>query len=74
MPTSSTLTEQLATLGIHLPAWPEEPDGGGATGDWIQRGQAYAEGVRLWRAQLRNAPESTKGVVDQLLSHLQDTG
>ena len=44
MPTSSTLTEQLATLGIHLLDWPEEPDGGGATGDWIQRGQAYAEG------------------------------
>ncbi len=74
MPTSYTLTEQLATLGIHLPAWPEEPEGGGATDDWIQRGQAYAEGVRLWRAQLRNAPESTKGVVDQLLRHLQDTG
>lgn len=69
MPTSPTLTEQLATLGVHLPAWPEEPEGGGATGDWIQRGQAYAEGVRLWRAQLRNAPESTKGVVNQLLQH-----
>ena len=52
MPTSSTLTEQLATLGVHLPAWPQEPEGGGATDDWIQRGQAYAEGVRLWRAQL----------------------
>ena len=74
MPTSSSLTEQLATLGVHLPAWPEEPDDGDATGDWIQRGQAYAEGVRLWRAQLRNAPESTKGVVDQLLRHLHDTG
>jgi len=57
-----------------MPPWPEEPEGGGATGDWIQRGQAYAEGVRLWRAQLRNAPESTKGVVDQLLRHLHDTG
>jgi len=74
MPTSSSLTEQLATLGIRLPAWPEEPEGSGATGDWIQRGRAYAEGVRLWRAQLRNAPESTKGVVDQLLRHLHDTG
>ena len=73
MPTSPTLTEQLETLGIHLPPWPEEPEGGSATVDWIQRGQAYAEGVRLWRAQLRNAPESTKGVVDQLLRHLQDT-
>jgi len=74
MPTSSSLIEQLATLGIQLPAWPEEPEGVGATGDWIQRGQAYAEGVRLWRAQLRNAAESTKGLVDQLLRHLHDTG
>jgi len=74
MPISSPFTEQLATLGVHLPAWPEEPEGGGATGDWIQRGLAYAEGVRLWRAKLRNAPESTKGVVDQLLRHLHDTG
>jgi len=72
MPTSSSLTEQLATLGIHLPAWPEEPEEpeeGSATADWIQLGQAYAEGLRLWRAQLRNAPESTKGVVDLLLEH-----
>lgn len=74
MASSSSLTEQLASLGIHLWAWPEEPEGGGATGDWIQRGHAYAEGVRLWRAQLRNAPESTKGVVNQLLRHLHDTG
>jgi hypothetical protein len=74
MPTSPTLTEQLATLGVQLPAWPEEPESGGATGDWIQRGRAYAEGMRLWRAQLRNAPESTKGVVDHLLRHLHDTG
>ena len=73
MPTSPTLTEQLATLGVNLPAWPEEPEGGGATGDWIQRGQAYAEGVRLWRAQLRNAPESSKGVVDQLLRHQENS-
>jgi len=74
MPTSPTLSEQLATLGVHLPAWPEEPEDGGATGDWIQRGQAYAEGVGLWRAQLRNAPESTQGMVDQLLRHLHDIG
>jgi FkbM family methyltransferase len=69
MASGSTLTEQLAVLGVQLPGWPEEPEGAEATGDWIQRGQAYAEGVRLWRAQLRNAPESTKGVVDQLLRH-----
>jgi len=73
MPVSSTLTDQLAILGIHLPAWPEDPDGDVATKGWIQRGKAYAEGVRLWRAQLRNAPESTKAVVYQLFLHLNDT-
>jgi FkbM family methyltransferase len=72
MVTGSTLTEQLANLGVHLPAWPEEPEGSNAAFDWIQRGQVYAEGVRLWRAKLRNAPESTKGVVDQLLQHLNN--
>ena len=74
MPVSSSLNNQLSTLGIILPAWPEEPDGESATEDWIQRGKSYAEGVRLWRAQLRNASENTKGVVDQLVRHLQDTG
>ncbi len=73
MPARSTLTEQLATLGVHLPPSPEEPEGD-EPDRWIQRGRAYAEGVRLWRAQLRNAPESTKGIVDQLLRHLHDTG
>lgn len=68
MPASSTLTEQLATMGVHLPPWPEEPEGD-EPDHWIQRGRAYAEGVRLWRAQLRNAPESTKRVVDLLLQH-----
>ena len=73
MPTCSSLTEQLATLGVHLPAWPKEPEGGNASGDWIQEGQAFAEGVRLWRAQLRNAPARTKEVVDLLLQHQKST-
>ena len=73
MQVSSSLANQLGALGIILPALPEEPDGESATGDWIQRGKTYAEGMRLWRAQLRNAPESTKGVVDQLVRHLQVT-
>ena len=73
MPTSSSLTEQLATLGIHLPAWPKEPEGSSASGDWIQDGQAFAERVRLWRAQLRNAPARTKEVVDLLLQHQKST-
>ena len=72
MTSNSTLSENLATLGIVLPAWPDEPEVDSASGDWIQRGKAYAAGVRLWRAQLGNAPESTKGVVDQLVRHLQD--
>ena len=74
MPTSSSLTEQLATLGVHLPAWPEEPDGGGATDDWIQRGQAYAEGVRLWRAQLRNAAAIEGSGGERLISTVQNIG
>ena len=69
-----TLTEQLATLGMQLPAWPDEPEGARATGDWIERGQAYAEGVRLWRARLSNAPESTKGALGQLIRNLTETG
>jgi FkbM family methyltransferase len=73
MPISSTLTEQLATLGVQLPAWPEEPENGGVEDPWIQRGQAYAEGVLLWRAQLRNAKESSKGVVDLLLQHQENS-
>ena len=73
MPANSSLTEKLATLGILLPGWPEETEGDCASGDWILRGKAYAERMRLCRAQLRNAPENTKAVVDQLLQHLQDT-
>lgn len=61
-------------LGVHMPGWPEEPEEDGTTDTWIHRGQAYAEGVRLWREQLRNALESTKAVVDQLLRHLDETG
>jgi len=72
MPTSSTLNEQLATLGVHLPAWPEEPEGGGATGDWIQRGQVYAEGLRLWRAQLRSAAVIDSTGRERLISAVQN--
>ena len=71
MGAGSRLGEQLAVLGIHTPMWPEEPEGPEARGDWIQRGLAYAEGLRLWRAQLRNAPESTHAVVGLLLRHLE---
>jgi hypothetical protein len=74
MPTSPTLTEQLATLGVHLPAWPEEPEGGGATGDWIQRGQAYAEGVLLWRAKMRNAAAIKGSGSKRLISTVQNIG
>ena len=71
MTASTTLIDQLASLGVYLPAWPNEPEPNEATDDLIDRGKSYAETVRLWRAQLRNAPESTKGVVDQLFRHLQ---
>ncbi len=55
MNTSPRLEEQLASLGICLPAWPEEPEGDDLASGWIKRGQAYAEGIRLLRAQLRTA-------------------
>lgn len=72
MPTRSVHTEQLANLGVHLPDWPEEPEGAGAPGEWIQQGQAYAEGLRLWRAQLRSAAvfEGTGG--DRLTAAVQN--
>ena len=74
MPTSPILSEKLAALGVQLPSWPEEPEGGGPTGDWIQRGQAYAAGMGLFRAQLRSAAaiEGTDG--ERLISTVQDVG
>jgi len=74
MPTSSTHSEQLATLGIHLPGWPEEPEGSGITGNWIQRGQAYAEGMGLWRAQLRRAAAFDGAGVMRLTAAVQNLG
>ncbi len=74
MPTTSSLSEQLATLGLQRPAWPEECIGDGAAGDWIQRGQAYAEGIRLWRAQLRRALAFEGTGEDRLIGTLQDVG
>ena len=74
MPTSSTLSEQLAALGVQLPVWPEEPEGDGPTGNWIERGQACAETLRLWRAQLRSAAaiEGTGG--ERLINLVKDVG
>jgi FkbM family methyltransferase len=70
MASRSKLTEQLATLGVHLPSWPEEQASHELDNDWIARALAYAEGFRLWRAQLRNGSHNTKLIVDQLMSHL----
>ena len=64
---SSTLTQQMALLGVHLPPWPEEQE---TTANWIQLGKAYAEVVRFWRAHLSNASPSTKVVVVNFLSQL----
>jgi len=72
MPPSQNLSKQLASLGIHLPAWPEEAEKDDTPSSWIDRGHAYAAGVRLWRMQLRNAPESSKHVVEHLVEHLRD--
>ncbi|MDM7958659.1 MAG: hypothetical protein QUV04_02745 [Synechococcus sp. WH 8007] len=73
MPASSTLTEQLATLGVHLPPWPEEPEGD-ESDNWIQQGQAYAEGMRLWRAQLQTAIEIQGPDVRRLVNNMQGFG
>ena len=64
----STLSQQLALLGMHLPTWPEELEN---TDHWIDLGQAYAEGVRFWRAHLQNASPSARRVVSHLLTHLK---
>jgi len=74
MPTGTSIAEQLAVLGVQLLAWPEEPEAPECDDIWIQRGLNYAEGIQLWRAQLRNASVSTKAVVEQLICHLQEQG
>jgi FkbM family methyltransferase len=66
MPLPSTLAQQLALLGVHLPTWPEEN-----TDHWIELGKSYAEGVRFWRAHLQNASPSERRVVSHFLSHLK---
>jgi FkbM family methyltransferase len=66
MPIPSTLAQQLALLGVHLPTWPEEN-----TDQWIELGKSYAEGLLLWRAHLQNASPSERRVVSHLLSHLK---
>lgn len=74
MASALALTEKLGIVGVPLPAWHEEPQGPESPKDWIQRGLNYAEGIRLWRAQLRNASVNTKAVVEQVISHLQEQG
>jgi hypothetical protein len=71
MTTASTLADQLAALGIQLHPWPPEPTGGFEDG-WIQRGQAYANGLRLWRAQLRNAFAAERAARDLLQRTVQE--
>jgi len=65
----STLTQQLALLGVRLPAWPEEQETTG--GRWVEIGQAYAVGVRFWRAHLQNASQSAREVMMHLLTHIR---
>lgn len=74
MATGSTRTQDLADVGVRIPAWPEEPAGSGTEGDWIQRGQAYAEGVLLFRAQLHRAVATAGTEIDRLSGLLRDTG
>jgi hypothetical protein len=74
MSTVSSLSQQLADLGIHLPVWPEEPEVDVTTCDWIQRGQAYVERMRLWRAQLRSAAAIEGPATERLISSVLDVG
>ncbi len=70
---NSSLINQLATKGISLPSWPEEPEDGAAADNWIQRGNSYAEGVRLWRAQLRNNRHLDRETAMDLVSDIHTT-
>ena len=72
MPVSSSLTEQLANMGveINLPAWPEETDSDNTTGDWIRHGKAYAEGLQKWRERIREAPVGSRKVLEQVLQYI----
>jgi len=67
----TVITEQLSAMGVLLPGWPEEAQDGGATNGWIQLGQAYADGVRLWRAQLHSASVVDSVGRERLISAVQ---
>jgi hypothetical protein len=54
-----------------MPFWPDESEA--LATDWIQLGKDFAEKLCLWQSSLRNAPECTKFVLDQLLQHLADS-
>ena len=73
MPPKSKLYEQLATMGIVLPEWTDKTNEKCDANDWIKQGKACAETIRLAQAQLRNAPQSSKQVIDQLVDHLRET-
>jgi hypothetical protein len=73
MRASSSPNEQLATLGVHLLAWPEEPEDD-EPDNWIKRGQVYAEGMRLWRAQLHTATEMEGSDGRRLVNKMQSFG
>jgi len=64
----TTLTQQLALLGVHLPDWLGELD---TTMHWVEVGKVYAEGVQFWRAHLQNASPSARGIAAHLLTHIK---
>jgi len=74
MATGSTLTEQLAVLGVHLPTWPEEPTPDENGGELIQHALSYTEAIKLWRAQLRNALMADQALANQLLGLVREAG
>ncbi len=74
MATQSLLTEQLAVLGVPLPAWPEELEEPQDLGERIQRALGYAEGIKLWRAQLRSALAADPAATNQMLVLVRQAG
>lgn len=74
MPTGSPLTEQLAVLGVQLPTWPQEPATAGNSGARNQHSLSYAEGIRLWRAQLRSALAADPATGSQLVGLAREAG
>jgi len=74
MATGSPPSEQLTVQGVPLPAWPEELEEPQDLGERIQPALSYAEGIKLWRAQLRSALAADPATANQLLALVRQAG